>query len=466
VILCALGLGLMGVWMNLVGYSPAFSPLPAAPEGQGQPELSRYAFYLGIVACGLMMAGANNRIPAIKSMIDLALVLVMCMGTAAFGISYQQEMFDPVLLACAGCFFSGIGYTWFILSFYLLLAERSGLALATAAILASLILETVAAMILSFLLPAFAQVLVGSIMPPAACFILIFIQRRDKAPGAEATDGGPGLVGGDQEHFMVLALLIAQLCLLLIRSLTSPGLWGFMREGFEGLPLMEAASTLASCIVLAVLGWLTLVRRSTAPLAQRYQMPMLIIIIGCLTYYVTDFTRPIDEIPIENAVIDAIELYGHLLNWTITVTALKILRFSKYRMLGLLAALYNVLAILWILFIEDLSSGVPTLVMFLGFCVVFFVAIAPMRLSLLRPRSPRGGEALVEALAAKHHLTTREQEILAYLKAGRSAPYIQKAMHLSAGTINTHIAHIYTKLAVHSRQELLDKLDPNNQEQE
>ncbi|BAK43939.1 response regulator transcription factor [Eggerthella sp. YY7918] len=65
-------------------------------------------------------------------------------------------------------------------------------------------------------------------------------------------------------------------------------------------------------------------------------------------------------------------------------------------------------------------------------------------------------------LAARFFLTTRETEVLALLLAGRSVPYIAEHMLLSDNTVKTHVRHIYTKLDVHNRQELLDLMLPSN----
>lgn len=57
----------------------------------------------------------------------------------------------------------------------------------------------------------------------------------------------------------------------------------------------------------------------------------------------------------------------------------------------------------------------------------------------------------------KHHgLTERETEILCLLAKGRDGRFIAEQYVLSYNTVKTHIKHIYTKLDVHSRQELID----------
>jgi two-component system nitrate/nitrite response regulator NarL len=48
-------------------------------------------------------------------------------------------------------------------------------------------------------------------------------------------------------------------------------------------------------------------------------------------------------------------------------------------------------------------------------------------------------------------LTRREREILQRIAAGESGPAIAKAMHVSLGTVKTHLAHLYEKLGVAER---------------
>jgi DNA-binding CsgD family transcriptional regulator len=62
----------------------------------------------------------------------------------------------------------------------------------------------------------------------------------------------------------------------------------------------------------------------------------------------------------------------------------------------------------------------------------------------------------VEKLSREKGLTNREIEVLSLLLEGRSVPYIVKLLYISEGTARTHTKHIYTKLGVHSKQELID----------
>lgn len=64
----------------------------------------------------------------------------------------------------------------------------------------------------------------------------------------------------------------------------------------------------------------------------------------------------------------------------------------------------------------------------------------------------------IETIAHDKGLTKRETEVLHLLMEGRSIPYIQNKLYISEGTARTHAKHIYTKVGVHSKQELLDLL--------
>ena len=62
-------------------------------------------------------------------------------------------------------------------------------------------------------------------------------------------------------------------------------------------------------------------------------------------------------------------------------------------------------------------------------------------------------------LARDCGLTPRETEILILFAKGRSAVRIQEELVISRGTVTTHLQHIYRKADVHSKQELLDAIE-------
>lgn len=58
-------------------------------------------------------------------------------------------------------------------------------------------------------------------------------------------------------------------------------------------------------------------------------------------------------------------------------------------------------------------------------------------------------------LAEEYKLTKREREVLIYLAQGYSLPYIRNELYIAQSTIDTHVGHIYKKMGIHSREELI-----------
>ncbi len=74
-----------------------------------------------------------------------------------------------------------------------------------------------------------------------------------------------------------------------------------------------------------------------------------------------------------------------------------------------------------------------------------------------RPETmPSTPDQLVEEIAGQYGLTKRETEVAALLLEGRSLRHIQNALFISEGTAKTHAKHIYAKLNVRTKQELID----------
>ena len=59
-------------------------------------------------------------------------------------------------------------------------------------------------------------------------------------------------------------------------------------------------------------------------------------------------------------------------------------------------------------------------------------------------------------VARQHGLSAREGEVLVLLVKGLTRQGICNELHLSEGTVKTHLAHIYEKLGIHSQAELLE----------
>ena len=59
-------------------------------------------------------------------------------------------------------------------------------------------------------------------------------------------------------------------------------------------------------------------------------------------------------------------------------------------------------------------------------------------------------------LSDEFGLTAREREVFVLLAHGRNGRYIMDHLIIGRNTAKSHIKHIYSKLGVHSHQELID----------
>lgn len=61
-------------------------------------------------------------------------------------------------------------------------------------------------------------------------------------------------------------------------------------------------------------------------------------------------------------------------------------------------------------------------------------------------------------LQESYGLSARETEVMELIARGNSMAAIADRLVISENTVRTHAKHIYTKLDIHKRQELLDRL--------
>ncbi len=110
-------------------------------------------------------------------------------------------------------------------------------------------------------------------------------------------------------------------------------------------------------------------------------------------------------------------------------------------------------------------GGVSLVVVFVVFVAVILTLTAERpQMSPVRNGSADDMPVIVEdplahatgVIARRYGLSPREEQVLGSIVRGRSAPYIAGQLVVSTGTVKTHFAHIYRKLSVNSKQEVID----------
>lgn len=64
-----------------------------------------------------------------------------------------------------------------------------------------------------------------------------------------------------------------------------------------------------------------------------------------------------------------------------------------------------------------------------------------------------------DVISLTYGLTAREREVLGLLARGRDMAFMEEDLVISRNTLKMHIRHIYTKLDVHSKQDVIDMVD-------
>lgn len=114
------------------------------------------------------------------------------------------------------------------------------------------------------------------------------------------------------------------------------------------------------------------------------------------------------------------------------------------------------------------STGLPVLVLLqLAVCLCAFVPLVVVGLeNKMQALRPCGLVAAtsddcdpVGSVCERYRLSAREGEVIALLARGRSVPHIRETLGISKNTIETHIKHVYAKMDIHSKQELIDLLE-------
>lgn len=143
--------------------------------------------------------------------------------------------------------------------------------------------------------------------------------------------------------------------------------------------------------------------------------------------------------------------------------------FAPRRILGVSLAAYGLGGVIGTAIV--LAGGRTELItsVFLALTCIYIVALAmrPSVLAWLGKEStgfgefdaaegedePREGAA--QALAARFGLTEREREILDHVAAGHSSSYVARVLFISESTVRGHVHHLYQKLGVSTREELI-----------
>jgi DNA-binding CsgD family transcriptional regulator len=106
---------------------------------------------------------------------------------------------------------------------------------------------------------------------------------------------------------------------------------------------------------------------------------------------------------------------------------------------------------------------VPTMLAFIAILTGLLIPLVRQEYNISElvrsPQSISELDAQVAQAAAEFKLSEREREIVSALARGYTASAVAEKLFISPHTVNTHIQHIYDKMGIHKRSELLNYLN-------
>lgn len=471
-----MGLCLFWLWMLMMFYS--IEPYGSIPDARGALYINQIISLAALVATLLFIAVMSRN--GVRLTAGKAVFGVSCAAMAAG--SLLAPFSDPdtttgMLALGVGSIMTGSGSAALFMCWLEVESDLGG-----RPALVELAVSSCIAFILGFVLslvPLPVSVCVTVALPVGSALLL----RR-------CAEGLPVSTLGQQQE------LSRQTIGLFVKALAGAALIGGI-EGFfdvvSGFKMFEVQDTYGLCLLLA--GFVgALLISLIAVFLQRdgvffsYRLAMLMICLGCLA---TPFLG-------DNSTYSSTLIFGGYNGFVMVLCVVCIdvavsFRVNAVRAVGLgFVALYGGEVLGSLLGYSLEAAGMPlvdlTLVTLVTVSLLFIshlclftetdlvkIGIGEVSLFLVDPRAAAGaqerqdgpGEGTpapagpssvdpCEVIVQRFGLSPRESDVLPLLLEGRTIARIQESLFISAGTVSTHIRHIYQKTGANNRQELID----------
>ena len=484
----AAGLSLILLWCTLMGHTPGFL---LSSLGLAEWANARTFWLTGILVLAAVLTAAPRWVAAHEGSLAFVMPVMAAVGTGCFALSFHQDFFSPTILATCGLVLAGLGYFWFASRFVILLATTQGFACVVWCIVAAFPLRQLMSLALDGFIDPAQQVVVAIALPclAAACFEAARAagarQGAARAAGAEPATGpspAPGAAGGAEPSArqrqaagdMVAVLVIVGVLLAMVRIFGPSGVWGDSNTTyFDALGRIPAISVLTVC--LAAFAWLALLLMAKQPASVRFQPPILVVIAGLFVVVVRAQLGDVPSVLLDS-IVQLNDPFAHLLFWSAVAAACTLLPLPENRIVGIAGLAYAAASVVWVVFLRG-SAVVETVVILV---VVALVMNRSWLASLVRGRGRDGAAAddaaadgaaddaasrltrsivaRCQEVAAAYALSPRETEVFMLLAQGRTCSFVQEELVLAESTVKTHMSHIYAKLGVSGRQEMMDLL--------
>ena len=470
----ACGLGLAWTWKTALAtyvIEPSYAVSVSQPIAQCLP-------YLGpMLACLLVISSSTLKRSAQEG--AFGLVTGMAAGILSLLLLGAGPVLPAVLFSILEIFAFGTG-TLLIACWGCRLVSNSSEQSIIELVL-SFLLSNVAYAALSPLLPGIIIPLLTA-LPIVSAFVFVASSRQEGSRGAgpldmdirrEMVNVAPSAL--KRSDFLPLALLVI---LIGIEELLRAILTSLFSGGAESIGLFTQMTQVGSLIMFAAICGFAMLRRPNISTAGLAVVLLPILTIGYLSLLL--FGR--SNASICYVVLGAGYWCLYSLAWLFALDLAKRTGLSLF-VFTCTEGGVSLIALVTLIISSATGAGLDALIpascAFILTAVLTFMLLlsnqgimrstSPERLETSSPtEQPSSNPAAtrtdpIKCLCQSHGLSPRESEVFELLARGRSIPYIQNFLGIASGTAQAHTRHIYEKLGVHSRQELLDLIDKEAQ---
>lgn len=477
------------LWCKLMGHSPGFL---LATAGLGDWANARVFWLVGILLCSLLCLFLPQSMKRSDAILQYVLPLIGAAGAMMFALSFHQDFFDPRMLAVAGIIASGFGYFWLISRFVLTLTFSRGLPCMVWAFAAAFPLRQITLAVLDATMSHEAQVLLAMALPVIAALMLgatrLIVGSADEAP--TATDKAERTPKSEKRYLIIVVFAMA-LMLSVVRACSISGVWG--TDHTIGLSFSSVAfNVLFQIVVLGLFCQFAIIHMTCYPMAVRFQVGIALVM-ASLVIAALRSSLSWGASPVLDSIVNVNDPMALLLFWSTTACATQTIRLPSNRIVGGAGAAYALPSIIWVVLITGENAVDSAFVLIAVYLLFLFfmaaslqlrpgasrsnadtsVADAPVAVTALagtnvtetHEDAPNASEELVRIVAARcnevgdqYGLSPRERDVLRLLAQGRTSGAIQEELTLAASTVKTHMQHIYAKVGVNDRQQLMEEI--------
>lgn len=507
-VVCAtIGITATILWCKLMGHSPGFL---LATAGLGDWANARVFWLIGILLCSLLCLIMPQSMKRSDAVLQYVLPLIGAAGAMVFALSFHQDFFDPRLLAVTGIIASGFGYFWLISRFVLTLVFSRGLACMVWAFAAAFPLRQITLAVLDATMSHEAQVLLAMALPVIAAIMLGATRlavggANDETAATIESERTPR----SEKRYLVIVVFAMALMLSVVRACSISGVWG--TDHTIGLSFSSVAfNVVFQIVVLGLFCQFAIIRMVRYPMAVRFQLG-IVLVMASLVIAALRSSLSWGSSPWLDSIVNVNDPMALLLFWSATACAARTIRLPSNRIVGGAGVAYALPSIVWVVLITGENAANSAFALIAVYLLFLFFMIASLQ---LRPGADRfaaddpsamaapaattaasaatsaattegaspiatpasdtaetresalsASEELARVVAARceevsdqYGLSPRERDVLRLLAQGRTSGAIQEELTLAASTVKTHMQHIYTKVGVSDRQQLMEEI--------